>query len=63
MFKSYDQLSKSSQKLQNSDFQSQFSLSKMIRIFIEKNLIEEYRENINVGAYFLLLTFFDNLNF
>ena len=40
--KSCGQLSKSCQKWQNSDFQSQFSMSKIIRIFLEIFFIEEY---------------------
>jgi hypothetical protein len=40
--------------LQNSDFQSQFSTSKIIRIF----LIFFSLKNINLGANFLLLAFF-----
>ena len=41
-FKSCGQLSKSCQKWQNSDFQSQFSMSKIIRIFLIFFFIEEY---------------------
>ena len=41
------------------DFQSQFSRSKIIRIF----LIFFSLKNMNLGAHFLLLTFFDNINF
>ena len=36
------QLSKSCKKWQNSDFQSQFSMSKIIGIFLKKIFIEEY---------------------
>ena len=32
----------SRQKVPKSDFQSQFSMSKNIRIFLQKNFIEEY---------------------
>ena len=39
------------QKVSKFDFQSQFSMSKIIGIFL------------NLGAHFLLLTFFDNINF
>ena len=48
-----------SAKSQPLDFQSQFSMSKIIRIF----LIFFSLMNINLGAHFLLLTFFDNINF
>ena len=54
----YVHLHKSRQKLQNYDFQSQFSMSKIIQIipiFFSSN-------NINLGAHILLLTFFDNFN-
>ena len=53
------QLGKSCQKLQNSDFQSQFSMSKIIRIFLKKISLK----NIILGAHILLLTFFENFNF
>ena len=46
-------------KAKNQPFQSQFSMSKIIRIvpiFFSLN-------NINLRAQFLLLTFFDNFNF
>ena len=46
------------QKEPKLDFQSQFSLSKIIRIF-RKNLAN----NMNLGAPFLLLTLSDNFNF
>ena len=49
----------SDRKMPISDFQSQFSMSKIIRIFLKKNSLK----NINLGACFLLLTFFENLNF
>ena len=49
----------SCQKWQNSDFQSQFSMSKIIRIF----LIFFSLKNMILGAHFLLLTFFENFNF
>ena len=58
-FRSCVQLSKRCQKLQNFDFQSQFSMSKIIRIFPFFFSLN----NINLGAHFLLLTFFDNFNF
>ena len=41
-------------KVPKFDFQSQFSMSKIIRIF----LIFFSFKNINLGAHFLLLTFF-----
>ena len=44
---------------QNSDFQSQFSMSKITRIF----LIFFSLENTILGAHFLLLTFFENFHF
>ena len=47
------------QKVPKFDFQSQFSMSKIIRIF----LIFFSLKNINFVAHFLLLTFFDNINF
>ena len=47
--KSCGQLSKSCQKLQNSDFQSQFSMSKIIQIFLKKISLK----NIILGANFL----------
>jgi hypothetical protein len=40
--KSCGQLSKSCQKWQNSDFQSQFSMSKIIRMFLKTFFIEKY---------------------
>ena len=42
----------SCQKVPKSDFQSQFSTSKIIRIFLKKNSLE----NINLGAHFLFLS-------
>ena len=47
------------QKVPKFDFQSQFFMSKIIGIF----LIFFSLKNINLGAHFLLLTFFDNINF
>ena len=41
------------------DFQSQFSISKIIRIF--PNFFSQ--KNINLGAHFLLSKFFDNINY
>ena len=41
-------------KVQKMDFQSQFSMSKIIRIFLNFFFIE---------AHFLLLAFFDKINF
>jgi hypothetical protein len=55
------QVSKSAKKCQKVpkfNFHSQFSMSKIIRIF----LIFFSLKNINLGAHFLLLTFFDNIN-
>ena len=40
------------QKLPKSDFQSRFSASKILQIFLKKNLLE----NINLGATFLFLS-------
>ena len=40
------------QKMPKSDFQSRFSMSKIIRIFLKKNSLE----NINLGAHFLFLS-------
>ena len=48
-----------SQKEPKSDFQSEFSMSKIIRIF----LFFFSLKNIILGANFSLLTFFDNFNF
>ena len=45
--------------LQNSDFQSQFSMSRIIWVFLIYILLK----NIILGALFSLLTFFENLNF
>ena len=47
------------QKVPESDFQSQFSTSKIIRIF----LIFFSLKNISLGACFLFLSFFENFNF
>ena len=41
------------------DFQSQFSMSKIIRIFLNFFFIEEYK----FRSTFLLLAFFDKINF
>ena len=46
-------------KLPKFDFQSQLSMSNIIRIFLNFYSLK----NINLGAHFLLLTFFDNVNF
>ena len=43
IFRSCDQLSKRCQKLQNFDFQSQFFMSKIIRIFPKKFFIEQHQ--------------------
>ena len=48
------------QKVPNFDFQSQFSMSKIIRIFF--NFFFSWK-NTNLGAYFLLLKFFNNISF
>ena len=45
------------QKVPKFDFQSQFSIPKIIGIFLIS------LKNINFGAHLLLLTFFDNINF
>ena len=45
-------------KVPKFDFQSQFYMSKIIRIFLE-NFSLKYT---NLGANFLLLTFFDKIN-
>ena len=42
-----------------SDFQSQFSVSKIIRIFLNFFLLK----NTNLEAHFLLLALFDKINF
>ena len=49
----------SRQKVPKSDFQSQFSMSKIIRIF----LIFFSLKNISLEEGFLLLSFFENFNF
>ena len=41
------------------DFQSEFSMSKIIRIFLKKFSLK----NMILGAHFLLWTFFENFNF
>ena len=41
------------------DFQSQFSISKIVRIFLNFFSLK----NINLGAHLLLFTFFDNIIF
>ena len=46
-------------KVQKMDFQSQFSMSKIIRIFLNFFL----SKNTNLEAQFLLLAFFDEINF
>ena len=53
VFKSCSQLSKNCQKWQNFDFQSQFSMSKIIPIYLKKISLK----NMILGAHFLLLTF------
>jgi hypothetical protein len=47
-----------SQKEQKFDFKSQFSMSKIIRIFF----IFFSLKNINLGSQFLLLAFFDKIH-
>ena len=47
------------QKVPKSDFQSQFSMSKIIRIF----LIFFSLKNTSLEEFFLLLSFFENFNF
>ena len=59
VFKSCCQLSKKCKQLQNSDFQSQFSMSKMIRIFLKKFFIEEY----NLVSTFFVIDIFWQLQF
>ena len=46
-------------KVQKMDFQSQFSMSKIIRIFLNFFSLK----NTNLEAHFLLLAFFDKINF
>jgi hypothetical protein len=41
------------------DFQSQFSMSKIIRIFLNFFSLK----NTNLGAHYLFLKFFDSINF
>ena len=57
--KSCAQLSKSCQKWQNPDFQSQFSMSKNIRIFLKKKFIEEY----DFRGTLFVIDIFENFNF
>ena len=47
------------QKMPISDFQSEFSMSKIIRIFLNFFFIEEYQ----FRGMFLFFTFFENFNF
>ena len=47
------------QKVPKSDFQSQFSMSKIIRI----SMIFFSLKNISLGAGFLLVTFFENFDY
>jgi hypothetical protein len=47
------------QKVPKSDFQSQFSMSKIIGIFLNFFSLK----NINLGTHFLLIAFLDNINF
>jgi hypothetical protein len=47
------------QKVRKFDFQGQFFMSKIIQIF----LIFFSLKNTNLGAHFLLVAFFDNVNF
>ena len=46
------------QKVPKFDFQSQFSMAKIIGIFLIFSL-----KDTNLGAHFLLMTAFDNINF
>ena len=46
-------------KVRKLDFQSEFSMSKIIRIYLNFFSLK----NTNLGAHFLLLTLFDNINF
>ena len=50
----------SCQNVPKFDFQSQFSMSKIIRIFL--NFFFSLK-NTNLEAHFLLLAFFDKINF
>ena len=47
------------QKVPILDYQSEFSMSKIIRIFLRKNSLK----NINLGHQLLLQIFFDKFNF
>ena len=49
----------SRQNVPKFDFENQFSMSKIIQIFLNSFSMK----HINLGAYFLLLTFFDTINF
>ena len=49
------------QKVPKSDFQSQFSMSKIIWIFLNVFSIEDLQFSLEEG--FLLLSFFENFNF
>ena len=49
----------SDRKMPISDFQSQFSMTKIVRIFLIFFFIEEYQPR----GCFLLLTFFENFDF
>ena len=49
---------KGNQKVSKFDFQNQFAVSKIIRIFLNFFFIEEYQFRSNS----MLLTFFDNMN-
>ena len=46
-------------KVRKLDFQSEFSMSKIIRIFLKFFSLK----NTNLEAHFLLLAFFDKINF
>ena len=46
-------------KVRKMDFQSQFSMSKIIRIFLNFFSLK----NTNLETHFLLLAFFDEINF
>ena len=47
------------QKVPKFDFQNQFSMSKIIQIFLNSFSMK----HTNLGAYFLFLTFIDKINF
>ena len=58
-FKSWDHLSTSRQNVQNSDFQSQFSMSKRIQTYLKIFYIEEY----HLWSTFFVIDIFCRLQF